>query len=92
MDVSRFGTLSPNIDDRRGDVMSALEEARLIMQQVDPNLPHIAAATMPEPPMSRLGAAAGMLDIGPGHERWLSHRPANFAERFVPIPQMDWRR
>lgn len=85
MDDRVFGRMSPNIDDRRGDVLSALQEAQMIMQQI-PELPHLAAATMPEPPLTPLGVQAGMLDIG-------RYAPAaSFAQRFAPGPQMDWRR
>lgn len=61
MDRRIFGSLSPNVEDRRGEVLSPAEEARRIMEQPgawDGSL----LDQMPQA-INPLGVQAGMLDM-----------------------------
>lgn len=61
------------IDDRRQQVMTPLEEARMLLNMID-KPERYPAAKMPVPAISPLAIDAGMLDVHPSHERWLAER------------------
>jgi hypothetical protein len=69
-----FFRRSDNMEDRRAEQLTPLQEAMLLMNIPDPARPHAAAATMAPVGVTPLGLQAGMLDVHPSHERWLAER------------------
>jgi len=67
-----FFRRSENVDDRRGQVMTPLEEARALLYSIEN--PGYPAAKMPLVGATPLAVDAGMLDVHPSHERWLAER------------------
>lgn len=61
MDRRSFGSLSPNIEDRRGEVLSPMEEARAIMEQ--PGVWDGSLIDQMPQAINPLGVQAGMLDM-----------------------------
>jgi hypothetical protein len=69
-----FFRRSGNVDDRRAaPPLTGLEMAQLIMNAMD-TAEQYPAAKMPLPQATPLAIDAGMLDVHPGHERWLAER------------------
>lgn len=69
-----FFRRADNVEDRRAmPPLTGLEMAQLIMNAMD-NAEKYPAAKMPLPQATPLAIDAGMLDVHPGHERWLAER------------------
>lgn len=62
------------IDDRRGENLSAIDEARILMGLIEGKNPQYPAANTPVGPATPLAIDAGLLDVKPSHERWLAER------------------
>ena len=65
---------SPNIEDRREQELTPLEQAQILMGLVQGQNPKYPAAGIVQPLAGPLSVEAGMLDIVPSHERWLAQR------------------
>lgn len=61
------------IEDRREQRLTPLEEARILMNMMEKPVA-FPAARMSVPSISPLAIEAGMLDVHPSHERWLAER------------------
>lgn len=72
--VYPFFRRSPEIEDRRDQKMSALEEAQILMGLLQGSNPRYPAAGLPVGQATPLAVSAGMLDVVPSHERWLAER------------------
>lgn len=69
-----FFRRSNNVEDRRGEQLTPIQEAMLLLNIPDPARPHATAIQQAPAGVSPLGLQAGMLDIHPGHEQWLADR------------------
>lgn len=72
-----FFRRSPNVEDRRNQELTPAEEARLLLQLLDPTFKPNGANVPPpvqQPLAGPLSVDAGLLDVQPSHERWLAER------------------